>query len=101
MRQVLSDFEDRLLALAEDEFVHFKLARPVLGTFYGRNVSFEELEAACGRLTNLGLIRWRIHVGGKTCFRGSAPPSSQRNCSARFTASTLGKSKLAEPRHVA
>ena len=50
-RPLLTDIEDRTLAMAEDEYVHFKLARPVLGTFYERDVSFKEISAVVGRLS--------------------------------------------------
>lgn len=98
---LLTDIEDRMLALAEDEFVHFKLARPVLGTFYERDVSFDEISAIVGRLSALGLIRWRIRQRGRTHFRSRAPKSSQHNGSAAFTATVAGKAHLAAPRHVA
>ena len=98
---VLTDFEDRLLALAEDEHVHYRLARPVLGTFYGRDVSFNEISAAAGRLAGLGLIRWRIRRQGCWYFSGRASESARRSCSATFTATAAGKAQLAAPRHVA
>lgn len=100
-KPLLTDIEDRVLALAEDEFVHFKLVRPVLGTFYGRDVSFNELSCIVGRLSQLGLIRWRIRDRGRLHFRTHASESAQHNCSASFTATDLGKSQLAAPRHVA
>jgi hypothetical protein len=100
-RPLLSDIEDRTLAMADDEYVHFKTARPVLGTFYERNVSFNEISCIVGRLSALGLIRWRIRLGRKTHFRARAPASSQRNCSAEFMATALGRAYLAKPRHVA
>jgi hypothetical protein len=98
---LLTDVEDRTLAMAEDEYVHFKVARPVLGTFYGRDVSFEEISAVVGRLSGLGLIRWRIRQKGRTYFRKRAPQSLQYSCSAAFTVSAAGKAYLAKPRHVA
>lgn len=100
-RPLLTDIEDRTLALAEDEYVHFKLARPVLGTFYERDVSFNEISAIVGRLSSLGLIRWRIRQRGRIHFCSRAPESSQHNCSAAFTATAAGKAHLAAPRHVA
>lgn len=87
--------------MAEDEYVHFKLARPVLGTFYERDVSFKEISAVVGRLSSLGLIRWRIRQNGRTHFRARASESFQHNCTASFTATAAGKAYLAEPRHVA
>jgi len=98
---LLTGIEDSVLAMAEDEFVHFKTARPVLGTFYERNVSFQELSSIVGRLSTLGLIRWRINQHGIMHFRARAPVSSQYNCSAAFTATAKGKAHLAQPRLVA
>ena len=98
---ILTDFEDRLLALAEDEYVHFRLAKPVLGTFYGRDVSFNEISAAAGRLAGLGLIRWRTKRGSTWYFSNRAPECDRRSCLANFTATISGKAQLAAPRHVA
>ena len=100
-RALLTDFQDRLLALAEDEWCHFRLARPVLGTYYERNVSFRELSSAVGRLSNLGLLRWRIRAGTRLHFRHRAPEDLQRSCAAWFTTSAAGKAYLALPRRVA
>ena len=100
-RPLLTDIEDRTLAMAEDEYVHFKTARPVLGTFYERDVGFGEISAIVGRLSALGFIRWRILQRGRYHFRNRAPQSAQHNCSAEFTVTSKGKSYLAAPRHVA
>jgi len=100
-RPLLTDIEDRTLAMAEDEYVHFKTARPVLGTFYERNISFDEISSIVGRLSTLGFIRWRIRQCGRYYFRNRAPASAQHHCSAEFTVTAKGKSYLAAPRHVA
>ncbi len=100
-KPLLTDIEDRTLTMADEEYVHFKLARPVLGTFYERDVSFREISAIVGRLSSLGLIRWRIRQRGRTHFRVRAPESAQHNCSAAFMATAAGKAYLAAPRHVA
>jgi hypothetical protein len=97
----LTNMEDSILAMAEDAFVHFKTVRPVLGTFYERNVSFQELSSIVGHLSSLGLIRWRIEQHGTMHFRERAPVSSQHNCTAAFTATTKGKAYLAQPRRAA
>ena len=100
-RPLLTDFQDRLLALAEDEWVHFKLARPVMGTYYERNVTFRQLSAAVGRLSRLGLLKWRIRESNRISFRSRAPEDLQHNCKAAFQTNTAGKAYLALPRHVA
>lgn len=100
-RPLLTDIEDRTLAMAEDECIHFRIVRPVLGTFYERNVSFEELSSIVGHLSALGFIRWRIKQQGRIHFRSRAEISAQHNCSALFTITKAGKSYLAAPRHVA
>jgi len=96
----LTNMEDSVLAMAEDAFVHFKTARPVLGTYYERNVSFQELSSIVGHLSALGLIRWRIKRSAMH-FRKRAPVSSQHNCTAAFTATAKGKAYLAQPRRSA
>lgn len=98
---LLTGIEDSVLAMAEDEFVHFRTARPVLGTCYERNVSFQELSSIVGRLSALGLIRWRIKQDGVMHFRLRASVDSQHNCTAAFTATAKGKAHLAKPRLVA
>lgn len=97
----LTNIEDSVLAMAEDAYVHFKTARPVLGTFYERNVSFQELSSIVGHLSSLGFIRWRFKQRGTMHFRKRAPISSQHNCMAAFTATAKGKAYLAQPRRVA
>ena len=98
---LLNDIEDRTLAMAEGDYVHFKTARPVLGTFYERNVSFAELSTIVGHLSNLGLIYWRIRERGRWYFRSRASQALQRSCTAGFIASKAGTSYLRQPRHVA
>ena len=100
-RSLLTDIEDRTLAMAEDDYVHFKIARSVLGTFYGRDVSFNEISSIVGRLSSLGFLRWKIHKQGSIYFRSSATEELQHNCSALFTTTPKGKTYLAAPRHVA
>ncbi|KQY48645.1 hypothetical protein ASD14_15520 [Lysobacter sp. Root494] len=100
-RPLLTDIEDRTLAMAEGEYVHFKTARPVLGTFYERDVGFREISAIVGRLSALGFIRWRIRQGRYYYFRNRAPQFAQHNCSAEFTVTAAGDLYLARPRHVA
>ncbi len=95
-RSLLTDTEDRTLAMAEDEYVSFKIARSVLGTYYGRDVSFREISSIVGRLSRLRLLRWRIRRNGSFYFRLDAPQSAQRNGSAWFTTNTVGKAHLAE-----
>ena len=101
MRPLLTDFEDRMLALAEDEYVSFKVARPVFGSFYERNVSFKEIAQATGRLSALGLVKWRILVAGRYYFRRRASWELQASCMAFFTTTLAGKAHLARPRQVA
>ena len=100
-RILLTDIQDRTLAMAEDEFVYFKVARPVLGTFYERNVSFAELSGIVGRLSNLGLVHWRIRTGRCWYFRSHAAESLQHSCAAAFTATPRGVAYLRKLRHVA
>lgn len=96
----LTDIEDRTLAMAEGEYVHLHIARPVLGTYYERNVGFGELCAIVGRLSNLGLLTWRIRERGRSYFRKHAQTSSMRSCAAVFRASEAGVAYLRQPRRV-
>ncbi len=100
MDVALRDIEDRTLAMSKGEYVHFRVARPVLGTFYERNVSFDELTSIVGRLSNLGLLRWRVRYGRELRFSKRAPVPLKRACLAEFTASAAGIEYLARPRNV-
>jgi len=90
-----------VLALAEDAYVSFKVARPVFGSFYGRNVSFKEIAHATGRLSALGLLTWRVKRGDRYYCRKRASWELQASCKAFFTATLAGKDHLAQPRVVA
>ncbi len=96
----LRNIEDLTLAMADDEFVSFRTARPVLGTYLKRNVTFEELTSVVGRLSNLGLLRWRVRRGKRTYLRRRAAVADQRSCTAWFMASAAGVAYLAQPRDV-
>lgn len=100
-RPLLRDIEDRTLAMAEKEYITFKTVRVVLGTYYGRNVSFDEIASIAGRLSNLGFLRWMIRESGHFRFCRHAPVPLQHAAATLFTASALGLAHLALPRHVA
>lgn len=53
------------------------------------------------RLSNLGLLTWRIRERGRSYFRKHAQTSSIRSCAAAFTASKTGVAYLRQPRRVA
>ena len=86
--------------MAEDDYVDFKIARPVLGTYYERNVSFDELSSIVGRLAALGYVSWRIKEHGTYYFRKRASTNEQRSCAAFFTATASGLAYLKLPRAV-
>ncbi|MBE5313801.1 MAG: hypothetical protein H4O13_00170 [Xanthomonadales bacterium] len=96
----LRNVEDLTLAMADDEYVSFRTARPVLGSYLARNVTFRELSCVVGRLSNLGLLRWRVRRGGHTFFRSHASFAEQRSCAAFFMASGAGRAYLDLPRRV-
>jgi hypothetical protein len=101
MALLLTDIEDRTLAMAEGEFISFKVARTVLGTFYERHVGLAELSSIVNRLSACGFLRWRIKHGGKPSFRKRASLRLQVSGIAHFTASAAGLLHLTEPRRVA
>ncbi|MFN7782578.1 MAG: hypothetical protein ACK5PG_07555 [Lysobacterales bacterium] len=96
----LRNIEDLTLAMADDEYVSFRTARAVLGTYLARNVTFRELSCVVGRLSNLGLLRWRVRRGAQTFFRTRASVAEQRSCEAFFMATASGLAYLALPRRV-
>ena len=97
---LLTDIEDRALAMCEGDYFGFKTARAVLGTYYERDVSFEELTSIVGRLSNLGYLRWRIQLGRRIWFRDRASPSLQHASAAFFSASPAGLAYLGHPRQI-
>ena len=96
----LRNVEDLTLAMADDEFVSLRTARPVLGTYLERDVTVAELSCVVGRLSNLGFLRWRIRRNGRTHVRSRATQTELRSCRAHFIASPAGLAYLALPRDV-
>lgn len=76
--------------MAEGDFVSFKIARPVLGTYFERNVSFSEISSVTGSLSAKGYLSWRINIGGVFYYRKRASINEQRSCRAFFTVTPLG-----------
>jgi hypothetical protein len=101
MAPLLTDIEDRTVATAEGEFISFKVARQVFGTFYERNVGLAELSSIANRLSARGYLRWRIKHGGTYSFRKRASQRLQVSGIAHFTTSATGLLYLAAPRRVA
>ena len=101
MAPLLTDIEDQTLAMAECAFVSFKMARPVLGTFYERNVGFGELSSIVNRLSACGFLQWRIKQALTYSFRKRTSQRLQVSGIAHFTASAAGLRYLAAPRRVA
>ena len=91
---LLTDIEDRTLAMAEGDYVSFKIASAVIGAWYSRPVTYSELQSITGRLSRLGLVRWRIRDGKKTRFRNHAALPEQLASTAEFTATAAGLSYL-------
>jgi len=98
---LLTDIEDRTLAMAEGDYVSFKIASRVLGIWCSRGVTYAELLSITGRLSRLGLIRWRIRDGHMNRFRNRAVWPTQGTHAAEFTATSAGLSHLEATRHVA
>lgn len=72
--QVLSELEDRALALCEGEYVEFPLAIEILESWFGRPIPSAELRWAFERLTKLGLIECQL--GDSWAFSNVVPESS-------------------------
>jgi hypothetical protein len=100
-RPLLTDIEDRTLAMADGDYVSFKTASAVLGAWYSRDVTHAELLAITGRLSRLGFIRWRIGNGHGIYFRNRLKWQGQGIFTAEFTATAGGIVQLEAPRYVA
>jgi hypothetical protein len=60
MAPLLSEIEDRALALCEGEYVEFPLATQILESWFARSISVSELRSVFERLAQLGLIECQV-----------------------------------------
>ena len=97
---LLSAMEDSALAMAQDEYVHDPLVRCVLSVYFERDVGFREVHSILGRLSRLGLVRWRIRERGRVSFRARPGASARRHKATSLTMSAKGLAYFALPRRV-
>lgn len=96
-KPLLTDIEDRALAMGEREYVSLKTACDVLSSWYARQVTYGELLSVTGKLSSLGLVRWRLRYGSRLYFRKRVNLNATF---AEFTATATGVLQLEAPRHV-
>ena len=63
---MLTDIQDLLLALCEDEPVRISLAKKILSAWYARQVRETEIAQVARSLTSLGYLKWHYRQGSKT-----------------------------------
>ncbi len=68
----LRNIEDLTLAMADEGYYDLTTARWVLRAYLERGVSYDELNSVVGRLSNSGLLRWRIVSRRRKHFRSRA-----------------------------
>lgn len=97
---LLSDLEDRMLALSEDDYAHPRMARVVFSVYYGRAFDGDHVWHVVHRLAALGLVRWRVLSRGRFYFRTRLARSSWNARQVWFVATEAGKHHLRKPREV-
>lgn len=97
---VLSDIEDRLLAMSEGDPVTVKLAQEILSFWYERKVGHLEIIRMVNRLAKLEFIRWRYERGTKKHFTKRLSPTRTGVKSPTFKATRVGELYLEKPREV-
>lgn len=100
MAILLTELEDLLLAMADDEYVGLGVARPVFGTYYERAVHWRTVANAAHRLAALGLVRWRIGSTQGYHYRRRASDAQFLVRIAYFMATDTGRAYLLQPRRV-
>lgn len=97
---LLSDIEDRLLAMCEDDPVTIKLAQQILGSWYERAIGKTEIVQVTNRLAKLGLLKWQHQMRNKRYFTKRLPYGYIEMKLVTFQATQAGKTYLAKPRKV-
>ncbi|MFH1871002.1 MAG: hypothetical protein ABIG36_10320 [Pseudomonadota bacterium] len=97
---LLSDIEDRLLAMCEGDPVTIKLAQTTLGVWYERAFGNTEIVQVANRLAKLGLLKWQHRRNNKRYFAKSFPCGCIAMESLTFQATKAGEAHLAKPRKV-
>jgi len=60
-RALLSELEDRILAMAEGEWIDLEVGTAILEQWFARRIEVQELENALNRLVGATLMRARVH----------------------------------------
>lgn len=97
---LLSDTEDRLLAMCEGDPVTVKLAQSVLGIWYEHSFGKSEVIQVANRLAKLGLLKWQYRRKNRRYFTKRFPCRRSEMKSLTFQATQAGEAHLAKPRKV-
>lgn len=95
---MLSEMEDRLLAMSEGEQVTIQLAQAVLSSWFEVKLSKARVMQMALRLAKLRLIHWHYTSGHKAYFSHNLPRASYGSSRLSFRASSSGERLLALPR---
>lgn len=95
--QMLSEMEDRLLAMSQGEQVTIHLAQAVLSSWFEVKLSKARGMQMALRLAKLHLIHWRYISGHKAYFSHNLPRPSHGSSRLSFRASPSGERFLACP----
>jgi hypothetical protein len=97
---LLSDTEDRLLAMCEGDSVTIKSAQSVLGAWYERPFGEMKIIQMANRLARLGLLKWQYRRKNKRYCTKAFP----RRCTDRklltLQTTAAGETHLAKPRSI-
>jgi hypothetical protein len=93
MSTVLSELEDRTLAMCEGEYVDFGLGTDILVSWFDRPILAAELHRVFEHLAQLGLVEYQF--GGSWAFTNVVPPLAKIG-RAKFRATAKGEAYLNE-----
>jgi len=96
---VLTEMEDRLLAMCDEDFVTVSLAEKIISTWYANRISQPHVISMLHRLSKLKLIHWHFKVGSKHYFNNASVYSVVGNKHLTFKATKAGLSYLQDSSH--
>ncbi|MCX9158566.1 hypothetical protein OPU71_20835 [Niveibacterium sp. 24ML] len=97
---MLSDIEDRLLAMCEGDPVTIQLARDTLGIWYEKPFERKAIIQIASRLAKLGLLKWQYRKKTKQHFTKRFPCRCAEMQFVTIRTTKAGDVHLAKPREV-
>ena len=92
-RPPLNELEDRLLAMAEGEWIDLEVGTSILEQWFERRIEVEELAQAIERLMDATLLRLRVHGSSSSL---ASPIVDEPLDAAEIVATSFGELYLAK-----